>query len=61
MEREDVALVADPNQPHVWPLGRIVSPHPEWDGLVGAVTVHTQQGEYKIPIMKLCLLEEAEA
>ena len=56
----DVVLVLEPNQPRgVWPLGRIVSTHGQ-DGLVQAVTVCTQHGEYKRPITKLCLLEEAE-
>ena len=56
----DVVLVAEPNQPRgEWPLGRIVSTHPGQDGLVRAVTVRTQHGEYKRPITKLCLLEEA--
>ena len=58
----DVVLVAEPNQPRgVWPLGRIVSTYPGKDGMVRAVTVRTQCGEYKRPITKLCLLEEAEA
>lgn len=58
----DVALVAEPNQPQgVWPLGRIISTYPGKDGMVRAVTVRTQCGEYKRSIMKLCLLEEAEA
>ena len=42
LKEGDVVLVAEPNQPRgVWPLGRIVSTHPGWDGLVGAVTVRT--------------------
>ena len=58
----DVVLVAEPNQPRgVWPLGRIVSSYPGKDGMVRAVTVRTQCGQYKRPITKLCLLEEAEA
>ena len=39
---------------------RIVSTHPGQDGMVRAVTVRTQYGEYKRPITKLCFLEEAE-
>ena len=58
----DVVLVAEPNQPRgVWPLGKIVSTYPRKDGMLPAVTVRTQCGEYKRPITKLCLLEEAEA
>ena len=61
LKEGDVVLVAEPNHPRgVWPLGRIVSTHPGRDGSVRAVTVHTQHGEYKRPITKLCLLEEAE-
>ena len=40
-------------------MGRIVSSHPGRDGLVQAVTVHSQHGEYKRPIAKLSLLEKA--
>ena len=48
--------VAEPNQPRgIWPLGRIVSTHPGQDGIVRAVTVRTQYGEYKTPITKLFL------
>ena len=51
----DVVLVAKPNQPGgVWPLGRIVCTHPGQDGLVRAVTVRTQHGEYKRLSAKLC-------
>ena len=41
-------------------LGRIVFTHPGQDGMVRAVTVRTQYGEYKRPITKLCFLGEAE-
>ena len=61
LKEGDVVLVTEPNQPQgVWPLGRIVSTHPGQDGLVRAVTVRTQLGEYKRPITKLCLVQEAE-
>jgi len=60
LKEGDVVLVAEPSQPRgVWPLGRIVSTCPGRDGMVRAVTVRTQTGEYKRPITKLCLLEEA--
>ena len=43
-------LVAKSNQPRgIRPLGRIVSTHPGQDGMVRAVTVRTQYGEYKRP------------
>ena len=42
LKEGDAVLVAEPNQPRgVWPLGRIVSTHLGWDGLVGAVIVRT--------------------
>ena len=57
----DVVLVSEPNQQRgIWPLGRVVSTHPGQDGRVRAVTVRTRSGEFKRPITKLCLLEEAE-
>ena len=60
LKEGDVVLVAEPNQPQgLWPLGRIISTQPGQDGLVWAVTVCTQNGEYKRPLTKLCLLEEA--
>ena len=60
LKEGDVVLVAEPNQPRgVWPLGRIVSTYPGRDGMVRAVTVRTKTGEYKRPIARLCLLEEA--
>lgn len=60
LKEGDVVLVAEPNQPRgVWPLGKIVSTYPGQDGMVRAVTVRTQTGEYKRPVTKLCLLEEA--
>ena len=56
----DVVLVAEPNLPRgVWTLGRIMSTHPGQDGLVRAVKVRTQHGEYRRPTTNLCLLEEA--
>ena len=61
LKEGNVVLVAEPNQPRgIWPLGRIVSTHPRQDGMVRAVTVRTQYGEYNRPITKLCFLEEAE-
>ena len=61
LKEGDVVLVAEPNQPRgVWPLDRIVSTHSGQDGLFRAVTVRTQHGEYKRPITKLCLVQEAE-
>ncbi|XP_068707672.1 uncharacterized protein [Montipora capricornis] len=61
LKERNVVLVAEPNQPRgVWPLARIVSTHPGQDGLVRAVTVRTQFREYKRPITKLCLVQEAE-
>ena len=60
LKEGDVVLVTEPNQPRgVWPLGRIVSTYPGRDGMVRAVTVRTKTGEYKRPIARLCLLEEA--
>ena len=57
-----MVLVAEPSQSRgLWPLGRIVSTQPGQDGQVRAVTVRTQCREYKRPITKLCLLEEAGA
>ena len=51
LRKGNVVLVAEPNQPRgIWPLGRIVSTHPGQDGMVRAVTVRTQYGEYNRPI-----------
>ena len=61
LKEGNVVLVAEPNQPlGILPLGRIVTTHPGQNGMVRAVTVRTQYGEYKRPITKLCFLEEAD-
>ena len=60
-QRRRVVLVAEPNQPRgVRPLGRIVSTHTGQVELVRAVTVRTQHREYKRPITKRYLVQEAE-
>ena len=57
----DLVLVAEDNLPHGrWNLGRVVKTFPGNDGLVRTVEVRTKQGTFKRPVVKLCLLEEAE-
>ena len=61
LKEGDVVLVTEPNQLlGILLLGRIVTTQPGQNGMVRAVTVRTQYGEYKRPITKLCFLEEAE-
>ncbi|CAG7824546.1 unnamed protein product, partial [Allacma fusca] len=42
--------------PTEWKLGRIIQVHPGPDGLVRVVTLKTESGELKRPIVKLCPL-----
>jgi hypothetical protein len=50
-------LLKDENlQPTRWVLGRITTIHPGQDGLVRIVTVRTKTGEFKRPLVKICLL-----
>ena len=57
----DLVLVAEDNLPHGrWNLGRVVKTFPGNDGLIRTVEVQMKQGTFKRPVVKLCLLEEAE-
>jgi len=52
-----LVLVKNPLLPPCkWELGRIVLAHAGSDNLVRVVTVKTASGEYKRPIVKICLL-----
>lgn len=57
----DLVLVVEDNLPRGrWNLGRVVKTFPGDDGLIRTVEVRTKQGTFKRPVVKLCLLEEAE-
>ena len=57
----DLVLVVEDNLPRgKWNLGRVVKTFPGSDGLIRTVEVQTKQGTFKRPVVKLCLLEEAE-
>ena len=43
-----------------WNLGRVVKTFPGDGGLIRTVEVQTKHGTFKRPVVKLCLLEEAE-
>jgi hypothetical protein len=52
-----LALLKEDNLPPTrWVLGRITALHPGQDGLVRVVTVRTNTGEFKRPLVKICLL-----
>lgn len=55
-EGELVILKVDNSPPSHWPLARIVKVHPSSDGLVRSVTVRTESGMYRRPIVKCCRL-----
>lgn len=53
----DLVLVNRPNiPPTFWKMGRIECTHPGPDGVVRVVSVRTQDGVYKRPVVKLALL-----
>ena len=57
----DLVLVVEDNLPRGrWNLGRVVKTFPGDDGLIRTVEVQTKHGTFKRPVVKLCLLEEAE-
>lgn len=51
-----VLMVEDNMKPMKWPLGRIVAVHPGIDQITRVVTVKNQNGVYKRPVNKICLL-----
>jgi len=57
----DLVLVVEDHLPRGrWNLGRIIKTFPGDDGLIWTVEVRTKQGTSKRPVIKLCVLEEAE-
>ena len=48
-----VCLRGEPTTPTKWPLARITKIHPGHDGKVRVVTVRTEKGTYKRPIVKI--------
>lgn len=57
LEINDLFVVEAPNRPPTeWNMGRIVQVHPGFDGVVRVVTVKTQDGFFKRPVVKLTKL-----
>ena len=62
----DIVLVVDHNTPRgQWPTGRVIKnltsrTTKEKDPTVRTVIVMTDQGEYRRPVVKLCLLRTAD-
>jgi hypothetical protein len=57
----DLVLLRRPNvPPTVWKRGRVVNTHPGEDGVVRVVTVRTQDGIYKRPVVQLAILPVEE-
>jgi len=53
----DLVIVDAPNQPpSVWRMGRIIAVHPGPDQTVRVVTINTQDGEMKRPVVKVVKL-----
>jgi hypothetical protein len=55
-----VLVKSDLTQPLHWPLGRIEKIHPGPDGVVRVVTVRTNSGSFKRPVVKLAPLPNQE-
>ncbi|XP_063391892.1 uncharacterized protein LOC134677381 isoform X2 [Cydia fagiglandana] len=51
-----VLIVNEQCSPMKWKIGRVVQLHPGSDGICRVVTVRTESGELKRPIVKLCPL-----
>lgn len=57
----DIVLMKDNRtSPDQWPLARVIITHPGPDSLVRVVTVGNSKGVYRRPIVKLCLLMNAQ-
>ena len=57
----DIVLIADPNLARgKWHTGTVCEVHPSKDKMVRQVQVKTEDGVYKRPIHRLCLLETIE-
>lgn len=57
---DDVVLVVDENLPRgQWRLGRVVKTFTGEDGQVRTAESKTENGTYKRPVVKLCLLERS--
>ena len=58
IKKDDVVLVVDDNAPRgQWRLGRVIETFSGRDGQVRTAEVKTKYGQYKRPVVKLCLLE----
>lgn len=51
-----VVIKDDVTPPLRWRLGRVIEVHPGHDGVIRIATVHTANGTYRRPIVKLCRL-----
>lgn len=57
LQVDDVVLVADENlKRNKWPKGTVVEVHPGPDSKVRAVTIKTQENEFKRPVSKIVFL-----
>ena len=57
----DIVLTFDERLPRgTWPLGKVVAVTRSKDGRVRQAVVKTENGEYRRPVQKLCLLLESE-
>jgi len=58
---DDLVIVEAPSQPpSVWRMGRITAVHPGPDETIRVVTIKTQEGEIKRPVVKVVKLPTAE-
>ncbi|XP_067616195.1 uncharacterized protein [Eurosta solidaginis] len=57
IKENDLVIIKDDRFPvGQWPMGRVVSLHPESDELIRVVTIKTATGTFKRPITKLALV-----
>ena len=56
----DVVIIRDDNtSPTQWPLARVIKIHKGKDGYVRVVDLKTLKGEYRCPVSKVVLLQQA--
>ena len=58
---DDFVLTVDPNKNRrEWKTGRVIDVYPGRDGLVRVVKIRTDEGDFKRPIRRVCVLPTQE-
>ncbi len=58
VKKNDVVIIVDDNAPrNIWLKGVVEETYPGRDGIVRVVDVRTQNGTFRRPVVKICVLE----